>query len=52
MVVVEAAHLCVSSRGIKDSTSYTSTIQYGGVFEQKEMRNDFFHLIGNKNLLS
>lgn len=52
MIVVEAAHLCVSSRGIKDSTSYTSTIQYGGIFEQKDMRNDFFNLIGNKNLLS
>lgn len=52
MVVMEAAHLCVSSRGIKDSTSYTSTVQYGGVFEQKEMRNDFYNLIGNKKLLS
>lgn len=41
IVVVEAEHLCVSSRGIKDSSSYTSTIQYGGIFNEKENRNDF-----------
>jgi GTP cyclohydrolase IA len=51
IVVVEASHLCVSSRGIKDSTSYTSTIQYGGVFDQKEMRQDFFQLIHKKSNL-
>ena len=45
MVVVEAEHLCVSSRGIKDSSSYTSTLQYGGVFEDKDMRRDFFNLV-------
>lgn len=45
IVVVEAEHLCVSSRGIKDSSSYTSTIQYGGIFNEKENRNDFFNLI-------
>ena len=45
MIVVEATHLCVSSRGIKDASSYTSTIQYGGIFEEKENRNDFFNLI-------
>ena len=45
IVVMEAKHLCVSSRGIKDETSYTSTIQYGGIFELKENRNDFFNMI-------
>jgi len=45
IVVMEATHLCVSSRGIKDESSYTSTIQYGGVFNEKENRNDFFSLI-------
>ncbi|UPQ78671.1 GTP cyclohydrolase I FolE [Flavobacterium azooxidireducens] len=45
IVVVEAEHLCVSSRGIKDSSSYTSTIQYGGIFKEKENRNDFFNLM-------
>ncbi len=45
IVVLEATHLCVSSRGIKDASSYTTTLQYGGVFEEKEMRNDFFNLL-------
>jgi len=45
IVVVEAEHLCVSSRGIKDSSSFTSTIQYGGIFKEKENRNDFFNLL-------
>ena len=45
IVVMEATHLCVSSRGIKDESSFTSTIQYGGIFNEKENRNDFFHLI-------
>ena len=47
IVVMEATHLCVSSRGIKDESSYTSTIQYGGIFDEKENRNDFFNLIKN-----
>ncbi|MGV9002946.1 GTP cyclohydrolase I FolE [Flavobacterium sp.] len=45
IVVMEAKHLCVSSRGIKDESSYTSTIQYGGIFNEKENRNDFFNLL-------
>ena len=45
IVVMEATHLCVSSRGIKDESSYTSTLQYGGVFNEKENRNDFFNMI-------
>lgn len=48
IVVMEATHLCVSSRGIKDESSYTSTIQYGGVFNEKENRNDFFSLINKE----
>ncbi len=47
IVVMEATHLCVSSRGIKDESSYTSTIQYSGIFNEKENRNDFFNLIKN-----
>ena len=48
IVVMEAKHLCVSSRGIKDESSYTSTIQYGGIFNEKENRNDFFNLINQE----
>jgi GTP cyclohydrolase I len=45
IIVMEAKHLCVSSRGIKDESSFTSTIQYGGIFNEKENRNDFFNLM-------
>ncbi len=45
IIVVEATHLCVSSRGIKDESSYTSTLQYGGIFNEKENRNDFFNML-------
>lgn len=45
IVVMEAKHLCVSSRGIQDESSYTSTIQYGGIFNEKENRNDFFNML-------
>nr|WP_294777524.1 GTP cyclohydrolase I FolE [uncultured Flavobacterium sp.] len=48
IVVMEAKHLCVSSRGIQDESSYTSTIQYGGIFKEKENRNDFFNLINKE----
>ena len=33
IVVINAKHLCVSSRGIKDKNSFTTTTEYGGVFE-------------------
>ncbi len=33
-VIIDAKHLCVSSRGIKDDTSTTVTAFYGGVFNK------------------
>lgn len=45
IVVINAKHLCVSSRGIKDKTSYTTTIEYGGCFEQIEHRNEFLRCL-------
>lgn len=32
-VIIDAKHLCVSSRGVKDNTSSTITSYYGGVFQ-------------------
>lgn len=49
MVVITAEHLCVSSRGIQDKTSLTTTIEYGGKFDDKTYREDFYKLIGDKN---
>ena len=48
IVVMEAKHLCVSSRGIKHESSFTSTIQYGGIFNEKENRNDFFNMVNSQ----
>lgn len=42
IVMITAKHLCVSSRGIKDKSSYTTTIEYGGTFNQIDKRNEFF----------
>jgi GTP cyclohydrolase IA len=40
-VLIDAKHLCVSSRGIKDETSATVTSWYGGQFLQDSVRNEF-----------
>ncbi|WP_394749340.1 GTP cyclohydrolase I FolE [Spongiimicrobium salis] len=45
IVMICARHLCVSSRGIKDKDSTTTTIEYGGVFEHKENRKEFLSVI-------
>nr|WP_299382789.1 GTP cyclohydrolase I FolE [Allomuricauda sp.] len=45
IVVVHAEHLCVSSRGIKDKNSTTTTVEYGGVFESSQYRNEFLALV-------
>jgi GTP cyclohydrolase I len=40
-VVIDAVHLCVSSRGIKDINSSTVTAEYGGVFAEKAKKDEF-----------
>lgn len=45
IVVVQAKHLCVSSRGIKDKDSLTTTQEYGGVFKDAYRRTEFFNLL-------
>jgi GTP cyclohydrolase I len=41
-VVLDAAHLCVSSRGIQDVNSRTITSQFYGKFKEDFTRNEFF----------
>lgn len=48
IVMIYAKHLCVSSRGIKDKRSYTTTIEYGGCFEEDIKRNEFLKTINNQ----
>jgi len=44
IVVVDAEHLCVSTRGVKDVTSSTVTIEYSGEFLNENVRNEFIKL--------
>ena len=45
MVVIEAEHMCVSTRGVNDKTSRTTTLEYGGKFDSENLRNEFYQLI-------
>ena len=40
-VVIDAKHMCVSSRGIKDTDSSTVTSFYGGKFSEENIKNEF-----------
>jgi GTP cyclohydrolase I len=40
-VMIDAAHLCVSSRGINDTSSSTITTFFNGKFEQDTIRQQF-----------
>ena len=45
-VIIDAHHHCVSSRGVKDSSSSTLTSEYCGRFLETEVKNDFLKHIG------
>lgn len=47
IVIIHAKHLCVSSRGIKDKDSFTTTVEYGGKFMKNKIRNEFYGLLKN-----
>ena len=47
MVLIEAKHLCVSSRGIKDCSSSTVTEIYGGDFNIYNKRDEFYKLLNS-----
>jgi GTP cyclohydrolase I len=46
-VVIDAAHMCVSSRGIQDINSRTITSQYFGKFQDDNVKNEFLKLVTN-----
>ncbi len=39
--VIDAKHLCVNSRGVKDIESSTVTAEFGGKFKEKETKREF-----------
>ncbi len=43
--VIDAKHLCVNSRGIKDIESSTVTSEYGGKFKEEATRREFLDYI-------
>ncbi len=49
IVVVNAKHMCVSSRGIKDKSSSTTTMEYGGCFENEAQRHSFLSQLQNSS---
>lgn len=45
-VLIDSAHLCVASRGIRDVNSSTVTTEYSGRFLNKDVRNEFLRHAG------
>lgn len=43
--VIDAKHLCVNSRGIRDIESSTVTSEFGGKFKEKETKREFLNYI-------
>lgn len=43
--VIDAKHLCVNSRGIRDVDSSTVTAEYGGRFKEESLRKEFLEYI-------
>lgn len=44
-VVVDAKHLCVSSRGVEDTTSSTVTASYHGKFQNQTVKDEFLKYV-------
>lgn len=43
--VIDAKHLCVNSRGIRDIESSTVTAEFGGAFQNEENKQEFLNYI-------
>ena len=49
--IIDAKHLCVNSRGIKDIDSSTVTAEFGGKFKEKDVKREFLDYIRNESSL-
>ncbi|PKP54134.1 MAG: GTP cyclohydrolase I FolE [Bacteroidetes bacterium HGW-Bacteroidetes-1] len=47
-IVIEAKHMCVSSRGIQDESSSTVTAEYSGIFKNEKRKEEFLTYLGMK----
>ena len=43
--IIDAKHLCVNSRGIRDIESSTVTSEFGGKFKEEVVRREFLEYI-------
>ncbi|MCT4697930.1 MULTISPECIES: GTP cyclohydrolase I FolE [Tenacibaculum] len=43
--IIDAKHLCVNSRGIKDIESSTVTAEFGGKFKEKDRKREFLDYV-------
>lgn len=48
-VVVDAAHMCVSSRGVGDTNSRTGTAHFDGKFNDQTIKNEFLNYINTSS---
>jgi len=46
-VIIDAVHLCVASRGIKDTSSSTVTASYSGRFHGEKLKAEFLALLNS-----
>jgi GTP cyclohydrolase I len=43
--MMDAKHLCVSSRGVKDDSSNTITTFFGGKFQEEQTKMEFLKYV-------
>ena len=44
-VLIDAKHMCVSIRGVEDTSSSTITASYSGAFKNEETKKEFLHYV-------
>ncbi|MBI1288825.1 MAG: GTP cyclohydrolase I FolE [Flavobacteriales bacterium] len=44
-VIIDAKHMCVSLRGVEDTSSSTVTASYGGAFQNEETKKEFLQYV-------
>ncbi len=47
-VVLDATHMCVSSRGVNDTNSMTGTAYFDGKFKSQDVKTEFLNYINSK----
>ncbi len=47
-IVMDAAHMCVSSRGVNDTNSRTGTAHFSGKFKNQDIKNEFLNYVNSK----